>query len=227
MCRQMWTFVRKVTPVEIRLVVVGVVFGLATGAFRLGQSVDEATAIGIATCFAMTVGAWLGLNLYFLVSRGYTAWLATIRKRIEAVEARMAPVMEPVGGDYGKQARGSAMARLTAYSFYVSPLCFVALAYSVIMTALRVQIDYPGATVSFYIALVSLSVLILIHVAQCLYFLRLNMMIASIERRLNRVQSVSPAARRADVLYGNINRTDRIVHQIGGVGKSIAERTTA
>ena len=123
--------------VEIHLVAVGVVTGLIVGAFRLGESADEATAIGIATCCSVTVGMWLGFNLYLLVARGYTDWIATIRKRIAAIESRILPMLVSIEQENNAQPRSSVTARLVAYSFYATLPCFVLFTSSIIMATLR------------------------------------------------------------------------------------------
>ncbi len=227
MCNLLWTLARKMMRVEIHVVVVGVVTGLIVGAFRLGKSTDEATAIGIATCFSVTVGMWLGFNLYLLVARGYTDWIATIIERIAAIESRILPMLVAIEQEDNAQPRSSIIVRLVAYSFYATPPCFVMFTSSIIMATLRTQIDYSGFMENFAWALGSLIVLVVAAAIQCLYLLRLQLMVASIERRLNRAGLVPPITLRADVLYSNVSRTDWLVRRFGGVGKSVSERPTA
>ena len=222
---------RKALPVEIRLLAAGVVTGLVVGALRLDESVDIATAVGIATGFSVTMGFWLGIHLYLTVARLYTAWITAIRKRVTDIETRLHSVVASTDGHDVEQGRVSFAITIVASSVYVTPLCFGVSSYSAILAALWTQMDCPCASESQTFALVILicsSGLLAFTVGiQCLYLLRLQLRAASLERRLNRAGSISPVTIRADVLDSNITRAERLVRRFVGVSRAVAERAPA
>ena len=220
---------RKAPPVEIRLLAVGVTTGLITGAFRLGESIDVATAVGIATGFSVAMGAWLGIHLYLAVARFYTVWIDAIRKRVAEIESRILPATPLHDGGDIERLRGSVTTHIVAVSVYPIPLCFGMSAYSAIMAVLWTQLDCSCASESQGIALLvficSSSLLVGVIAAQCIYLMRLQILASSLERRLNRGDLAAPVTLKTDLLDSSINRAERLVRLVGGVGNPAGEQT--
>ena len=231
MLNSTWAWVRKTLPVEIRLLVFGVLTGLAAGALRLDESVDTATAVGIATGFSVAMGPWLGIRLYLIVARLYTVWIAAIRKRVTDIESRLHSVEPPTDRDGVEQVQAPFAIHIVAFSIYLSPLCFAMSLYSAIVSALWIQMDCPCASATQAFALVSLicssGLLVLATVIQCVYILLLQRRVALLERQLDQAGLISPVTARADVLDSNITRTERLVRRFVGIGGSTVERASA
>jgi hypothetical protein len=227
----LWGWIPKAPPVGIRLLVIGVITGLVVGALGLDESADTATAVGIATGFSVVMGLWLGIRLYLMVVRLYTAWISAIRKRFTDIETRLHSIASPTDENDIKPERASFAINIVAYSIYVTPFCFAVSSHSVIMGALWSQIDCSCASISQDFALVSLiysSGLLFFTVGiQCLYLLRLQRRVALLERRLNRAGLISPVAMRADVMDSNIARAERLVRRLVGISEAVAKRAPA
>ena len=231
MCIRILARLRKALPVEIRPLAVGVVTGLVAGALWLDESVDIATAVGIATGFSVTMGLWLGIRLYLMVARLYMAWITAIRKRVADIETRLHSAVSPADGNDTEQERGSFAINIVASSIYVTPFCFGVSSYSAIMAVLWTQMDCSCASAGQTFALVILiygsGLLTFIIGIQCLYLLRLQQRVASLERQLNQAGLISPVMMRADVLDSNIARAERMVRRFVGVSRAVAEQAPA
>ena len=59
--------------------------GIGTGALRLGQSADEATAIGLATSISFSFGMWVGMHAYVLVLSFTHKWVVSLKARFETL----------------------------------------------------------------------------------------------------------------------------------------------
>ena len=66
----------------------GLVSGVGIGAFRLGESVEEATALGIAVFIQITVGVWLGLKITIFLLHIFQNRLHLLVNRMQALESR-------------------------------------------------------------------------------------------------------------------------------------------
>lgn len=217
----------KTLPIEFRLLAVAIASGLAVGALFLDESADLATAVGIAVGFSVSIGVWLGIRLYLMVARFYTARLDAINRRIAAVVSRLLPDGFVADGHNRQRPRGSIALQLAANSIYATPLCFAIFTGHAIMAALWAQIDIVVAVLLLAVALGNLVTLVVVIAIQSLYLWWLHRQVATLEQLLNRIDSVPPVALRSQVLNRNISRTERTIRRLTGIGKPIAEQATA
>ena len=211
-------------PAKIYMLALGIVAGLSMGALRLDESIDLATAVGIVIGFSVTAGGWLGIRLYLVVARLYKAWIAAIRKQIADIELHLLPTTSPADGHDIERLRDSFAISAAAYSIYPTPFFLCGFISSAIASALWVQFDYARASMHFDFALTYLIALVVVVAIQCLYFLRLQWLVGSSERRLNQGDLIVPVAQKADVLDSSISRAERFVRLVGGVGKRAGEQ---
>ena len=225
MLNWMWSWLGRTLPVKFYVLAVGIVGGLTIGALRLDESMELATAVGIVGGFSMAMGVWLGLRLYLGVTRLYRAWIAAIRKQIAEIESRLSPATAPAEKRDVERLRDSLATIVAVYSIYPTPGFLSAFVGSAIASALWVQFDYARASMHFDFVLTYLVGLVVAVALQCLYPLRLQWQVLSAKRRLNRGELVVAVALETDVLDININRAERLVRLIGGVGKPAGEQT--
>lgn len=218
---------RSALPIPIPLLAAAVASGLAVGALYLGESVDLATAVGIAVCISVSVGSWLGIRLYLVVAKFYTAWLDAINRRIADVASRRPPVSSIADGHNSQRPRGSIALQFAANSIYATPLCFAMFTGNAIMAALWAQIDPVGAILPLGVALSNFVTLVFVIAIQSLYLWRLQRQVATLEQLLNRIDSVPPVVQRVQVLNRNIGRTARIVRRLTGISQTATEQATA
>ena len=90
MIAQLSTLARTRYPFNWRFLGYGAAIGVSQGLMRLflmGESVDLATAVGIASFVSVTVGLWLGTELAGWYLK-YTGWqIAAMRARLDALQA--------------------------------------------------------------------------------------------------------------------------------------------
>ena len=224
MLNWMWFRLGRALPVKFYVLAVSIVGGLTIGAFRLDESVELATAVGIVGGFSIAMGVWLGLRLYLVVTQLYRAWIAAIRKQIADVESRLAPATTPAEERDVERLRDSLATVVAVYSIYPTPAFLCGFLGSAIASALWVQFDYARASMHFGFVLTHLVALVVAVALQCLYPLRLQWQVWSAKRRLNRGELVVTVALKADALDSNINRAERFVRLIGGVGRPAREQ---
>ena len=218
---------KQAFPIRLPLLAFAVAVGLVAGAFYLDESEELATAVGLVACISLAVGSWLGLGLYLITARGFAFWIETIRKRISAVELRLITGQPSNFQDTRQRPQRSLALRIVLASAYATPVCLVMVAIGVIATALSTQLGSLFVAVTLRATLFSLSVLLVAVVIQSLYLWRLQRRVVSLDQRLDRIDAVSPITLRASVLDSSINRTERVVRRLTGVGKPIAEQATA
>lgn len=168
MRNQLQSWAGKALPIDLRLIAVGIVLGLAAGAFWVDKSVEMAKAVGIATGISVSVGSWLGIRLYLVVAKFYTAWLDAINRRIADVASRLPPVRSIADGHNSQRPRGSIALQLAANSIYATPLCFAMFTGNTIMAALWAQIDPVGAILPLGVALSNFVTLVFVVAIQSL-----------------------------------------------------------
>ena len=90
MIRALRKAIKTIFPVDFRLVLYGWIVGLVTGGIFLRDSVELATAVSITSFLAVSVGGFLGIQLSFLVMKGFLAWIRSIDGRMHVLDSRLA-----------------------------------------------------------------------------------------------------------------------------------------
>ncbi len=227
MFNRTWGWIEGALPVRIYVLAVGIAAGLITGALRLGESLDLATAVGFVTGFSVTMGVWLGMRLYLVAIGLYRAWIVAIRKQIAEIEVHSFPGRAPSNERDIERLQGSVAISAAVYSIYPTPGLLCGFIASAIASALWAQFDYARASMHFDFLLAFLMAFAVVVAVQCICLLRLQWLVRSSRRRLNRGELVAPVARNTDALDSGINRAERLVRLIGGVGKPAGERSVA
>ncbi len=78
----------KMSAVDIRVILYGVGLGLIVGATQLGDSAERATALGLAAAIELSVGLWLGMKVWLVVSQLFRKWIASLRERVMKLESQ-------------------------------------------------------------------------------------------------------------------------------------------
>lgn len=96
MIARLSTLVRVRYPFNWQILGIGAAIGVSKGLIQLllGESVDLATAAGIASFVAVTVGAWLGRELVQLYLSYAGRQIAAMNTRLEALRGREAVPLE-------------------------------------------------------------------------------------------------------------------------------------
>ena len=223
---QVWKSVRSTLPLTNWAVAVGAITGLLGGSLHLKESLDLATAVGIAYFLSIAVGSWLAANLYHWLIRGYAVWIASIQARADSILARLPAAPEAHGS-----LRLSATVRLMSYSFYCTMLGCSGFVSSLLAGILMAQIDGRDSSLHFIAAVVGFTMFSLSVAAQCLYIFRLHRDIASrdiasIERQMEMISIVPQVTGRAAALGVSMTRTERFGLWFVGIGPAHAEQTT-
>ena len=94
MSRALQKNIKTLFPADFRLVLYGWVVGLVTGGVFLRESAELATGVGITSFLAVSVGGFLGINLSFLVMRGFLVWIRSIDRRIHVLDSQLAQLTD-------------------------------------------------------------------------------------------------------------------------------------
>ena len=225
MLAQTWKSARRTLPLSNWTVAIAALWGLALGAANLDESLDLATAMGISGFLSIAVGCWLAIHLYQLLMRGYAAWIALIETRADGVLSLL-PVSPSIGEpDADDVMRTPVAARVVAGSFYFTMCVCGAFISCLLYTALTYQIvDRAGILHFTPIAVISLVLGFLVAV-QSLYFVRLHWKIASIERQMERIDTVPQVTGRTAVLGASITRTEQFGRRFVGWSSKSSEQT--
>ena len=213
-------------PLSIWAIMSAAGAGLARGLLYLNESLDLATAVGIAGFLAVAVGAWLAVHLYRLLIRGYVAWILTIATRADAILKSLAAAsgQERPGADGAR--RASLAARLVAHSFYPTMFSCAAFTYCLLTTILMAQINGPRYDAYVDATIASIVTFVAFVFVQCLYFLYLHRRVAEIERKIEKMDMVPQIVGPAAVLGAGIISTERFSLRFVGIKPSSPERTT-
>ena len=188
-------------------------YGLIHGLTLLNESVDLATALGIAGFISLAIGAWLAVNLDRLLMRGYSGWMAALVGRLSDLEAPTRMDRDTVEQRHGGSVKVGIVTRAVGYSFYVTIFCFGGLTSGAFLTITSMQIQ--GANHDYYlIATAAMFVALMVTIAaQCLYFGVLHRRVAKVEARYRSIgapaEGSSPVTTQAATLFDIITRTEQ------------------
>ena len=93
------------TPPGWPLLLAGGIFGLVAGAFSLSESLEKATAVGIALFLGIALGGWMGVTavkgLSSVLFKVYKTSDADLEQAISALKQRFADAMTSMNADGG------------------------------------------------------------------------------------------------------------------------------
>ena len=226
----MWTQTRKsirnTLPLSNWTLAVAAVAGLALGSIHLNESLDLATAVGIACFLSVAIGLWLAIHLYRLLIHGYTGWIIVIKARADSILERLPVASDGAGQEEDSAWRVPITVRLVGYSFYLTMFSFGAFTTCLLAGIFMMQIDGPGYGIYFAVAMVSFGIVDVSLGTQCLYIWYLRRKVAAIERQVERTVAVPQVAGGAAVLDASISRTEQFSLRFVGIKPSSPERTT-
>ena len=230
MLTQTWKSVRSSFPLSGWTIAVAAVVALVHGSSHLGETVDLATAIGIADFLSIAIGCWLAVRLYGWLVRAYAAWTATLEARTVSILERLPVEFDETDDAENGAGRVPVAALLVAQSSYLTLLSCGAFTSSVLSGILMAQIDGQGYGLNVAAAIASFAVIAVSVMAQCLYFWRLHRKVASIEQQVA-VIDILPretvlVAQRAEALDNGITGAERLGRRFVGMRPLSAERAT-
>ena len=215
---------RNTLPLSNWTVAIAAAAGLLIGSKHLAQSLDLATAVGIAHFLSIAIGGWLAFRLYRWLIRGYTGWLSKIQARADAMTDRLSvakSATEPAADD----ASGiSLVTRLVAQSLYLTLAGCGAFTTSFLSGIMMTQLDGNDYGSYFVWGAVAFGVVAVSVVVQCLYFWRLHRTVVSVERLMGKATAVPQVTGRTAILEVSITRTERLGRRFIGMGSTSEER---
>ena len=199
----------------------GALYGLVHGSILLNESVDLATAFGIAAFVSLAVGPWLAVNLDRLLMRGYAIWMTAIVVRLSVSEAFLLAGREPAEQRHDESVAVGMVTRVVGYSFYVTILCFGAATTGTLLTITTARIE--GVNHVYYMVATALWLFVLVCTiaAQCLYFGMMHRQVAVMEAQTRltgeAARRSSPMTTQAATLFESIARTEKIGRRVVGM----------
>ena len=192
MNREFWKTFNKASPIDFRLLLYGVVVGIISGSFRLGDSIDEATAQGITAMIHITVGIWLGLKLCHFA-------LLPVEKGVDSLVGRVTTLASRLGlRDSTEQTSQPQSLAKSAWLTIVRSCVFMAPLGAVFMTSMAVAIGIELRTglsgtipYVFWVALWSGALVSSLSIGiQYAYLWNAGRELAGLEQRLDSVDSI-------------------------------------
>lgn len=200
-----------------------VLYGLIHGLTLLNESVDLATAVGIAGFISLAISPWLAVNLHRLLMRSYSGWIAALAGRITHLQASTLQASTRMNRDTVERRPGGSVkvgivTRAVGYSFYATIFCFGGFTSGALLTIMYMQIQgihhnpYLIGTATMFVALV------VTIAVQCLYFGVLHRRVAKAAARHRSVgapavgapaEGSSPVPTQAATLSDIIARAER------------------
>ena len=212
------TFARIAFPVDCKLILYGVSGGVLLGLIALfTRSTEEATALGIALAVSVSIGGWLGINLWLLTRRLFRSWSASLANRLEA--------LAPIAENTDTLAESGNMVGIESVLFSLVPGGFAIAISAAMLMVIDLQVDLftkwafiPTLFTGLGYALSGLAV-------QGWYLWRDSRRVARLERQLESAEAVAPVTLQTPRLELAISRANSIVCKLTGVGCSAGDET--
>ncbi len=185
---------------SFRLILYGLVSGLAIGAMRLNVSVDEASTLGFAVFLSVSLGIWLGLTLSVLVLETTLRWVNTLMRRTQALAQRLG--IE--GGSSPIPPSRSFWRGVVRFAIYSTPVWCVAFTHSVILLIVDTQMGFSLFDFHVWALLIEFALIIVSIGIQWLHLLLVRRKLTLIEQRLDIGNSASLVTERLEVAYNRV-----------------------
>lgn len=226
MLSNLWSLVEGLSPVDFKLLVIGCAVGLLSGPVFIlwNQSVEYATAVGVMWCISATVGAFVGINVWRFILRGFDRWAGVLKDRAESSTGHESnPGTEPV--QLSRKARWLMLilsSCIYASLFGLSGLAIQAIATTISLAVglFNIGVFVPGMVVGFGAAFFGLTGL-------SVFFWYWNRQLCRLEKQPTvevPATAMVPSFERLDQAF---RRPRLIVHKMTGVKERFGEEITA
>ena len=216
MFSRVWTTAKKASPIDLRLVVYGLVAGLILGSLRLGDSTEEATAIGIAAFIEISVGIWLGTKLSLLVLFLVEKRLTVIADRLSALESRLAPISQVIRGHETNRTDKSTGMHIVKLCVNIAPLGILLFTVGAMTAIIDFRVDIHSAVIYFPVLATGVGLASLGLAGQFIFLWQTERRVTRAERRSDLITSTDPFILDTKQLGRTFNRTQSLVCRFAG-----------
>lgn len=185
--------VSKMSAVDIRVVIYGVIGGLIMGVTKLGDSAEQATALGLVVAIELSVGIWLGTNIWLLALRSFVGWLSkwtdSLEKRVMAMKGRLTQTMETSGSEYLHRRGNSVTTRLAVWCIALTPVGITLLTIGAISAVMDFRLDIHSA--AFYLPSLIIGTMLAVAglLPLCIRLFVIEYQVRGLENRLDTIES--------------------------------------
>ena len=177
---------------DTRVVIYGVIGGLIMGATKLGDSADQATALGLVVAIELSVGLWLGMKIWIVTLREFTKWLTrwtdSLEKRAVSMKNRLTQTMEAPEAEYSN--RGvSVTTRLVVWCIALTPVGIALLTIGAISLVMDIRLDVHS--MAFYLPSLIIGATLAIAglLPLCVRLFVIECQVRGLENRLDTIES--------------------------------------
>ena len=215
MFSQVWAAVNNAVPVDIRLIFYGAICGLVIGSLKLGESIDEATALGIAVFVQVTIGVWSGLRLCRF-------WIQFVESRLNSLTGRLESLISQLNfGDGTVVDRNPVRPSSTWYiivkwCIYMTPFWMVGITTGVILAAIDFRVNLATYDHYFMYTVASISLVVLCLVVQYINLWIMTRKVTRLEQHVNSGVPIKEFALHTDHLGSAFSNTDSFVYKVTG-----------
>ena len=203
MSRQTSRWPRLAIPVPVPFLVIGLVAGTTSGALRLAESPDEATATGIAVFFSVTIGLWLGAQGSMWLLHRFLHWTEGLLERLSGLRCELESRGFSVSPSHPDHPRVTTGLILIALGIYVAPLGLMGLCATGILIGLDFRVDVLAFWTAAVPMLIGVALFVLGIVIQEGFKLYMGLSVSAMERQLEdgdfRAQVISRAVRESQI----------------------------
>ena len=219
---KVWTFARLAIPIDFRLILYGVSGGVLMGMVALfTKSTEEATALGIALAVSVSIGGWLGINLWLMTLRVLRLWSASLTKRLEDLGSRLTPITDDADAPAGA---GNVVSIQSVFCSLV-PGGFAVAISGAILSVIDLQVDLFTEWAFIPTLFIGLGYAFLGLAVQCWYLWQDSRLVARLERRLESTDAATPVTLQTPRLERAISKAGTIVCKLTGVGCPAGDET--
>ncbi len=210
----------KMSVVDIRVVIYGVIGGLIMGATRLGDSPEQATALGLVVAIELSIGIWLGTKIWLLALRAFVGWLSrwtdSLEKRVVTMKSRLNRTMETSGSEYLHRRGNSITTRLAVWCIALTPIGIALLTIGAISAIMDFRLDIHST--AFYLPSLIIGAMLAIAglLPLCIRLFVIECQIRGLENRLDTIESALRSLSWTDDLDKAYTWTHSLVAKIVG-----------
>ncbi len=193
--------VRKMIAVDIRVILYGVVIGLVVGSLQLGDSVERATALGLAVTIEYSVGLWLAAKIWLAGFPALFAWLdrrqSLHKERLTEAQFRLDRLIEERGAKLGQSANyvesddpsrrdaSAIVARMAMWCILLIPFGITSFTIGSMMAIMNMGLDIHSSAVYVPAMIVGAALASMGIAMPCLNSLIVGRRLAALENKLS------------------------------------------
>lgn len=212
--------ISKMSAVDIRVVIYGVIGGLIMGATKLGDSADQATALGLVVAIELSVGLWLGTKIWLLTLREFTKWLSkwtdSLEKRVVVMRTLLTRTAEVSRAEYPNRRGISVTTRLAVWCIALTPIGIALLTIGAISLVMDSRLDIHST--AFYLPSLMIGATFAIAglLPLCVRLFVIEYQVRRLENRLDTIESALQSLSWTDDLDKAYTWTHSLVAKIVG-----------